>query len=136
MSRLKGQILLQTEAKGEAWYINPSDTLRYYLPDGNAAYTMMRASGAGITNTDLEKIPASMNAQDLLKAKNSCTTNTLANRLKGKILLQVQSHGEAWYVDPRNCQRIYLKDGDAAYQIMRLLGMGISNANLEKLPSN
>lgn len=56
-----------------------------------------------------------------------------ANGLKGKILLQVESRGEAWYVYPVDGKRYYMKDGDAAYQIMRYLSLGITNADLEKI---
>ncbi|MBU1202498.1 hypothetical protein KKH39_00410 [Patescibacteria group bacterium] len=58
----------------------------------------------------------------------------LTNRLKGKILLQVENYGEAWYVRPDNGNRIYMKDGDTAYGMMRDLGLGISNADLAKIP--
>lgn len=58
VARLKGRILLQTQSKGEAWYVNPSDGKRYYMKDGATAYEMMRTFGMGITNADLEKIPA------------------------------------------------------------------------------
>ena len=58
----------------------------------------------------------------------------LINRIKGRILLQVEENGEAWYVDPESENKLYLKDGQAAYDIMRGLGLGISNANLEKIP--
>ncbi|KKU48231.1 hypothetical protein A3H10_00195 [Candidatus Uhrbacteria bacterium RIFCSPLOWO2_12_FULL_46_10] len=54
----------------------------------------------------------------------------LQTRLKGKILLQVESKGEAWYINPANGKRYYLKDGNAAYQIMRYLGLGITNSDL------
>jgi hypothetical protein len=30
-------------------------------------------------------------------------------------------------------KRYYMKDGDAAYQIMRSLSLGITNTNLEKI---
>lgn len=30
-NKLKGEILLQVEANGEAWYINPEDSQRYYM---------------------------------------------------------------------------------------------------------
>jgi Subtilisin-like serine proteases len=59
--------------------------------------------------------------------------NTLINRLKGRILLQVQSKGEAWYINPVDGKRYYMKDGDAAYQIMRFLSLGITNADLRKI---
>jgi len=58
----------------------------------------------------------------------------LVERLKGKILLQVQEKGEAWYVYPNNGQRYYMSDGFAAYGVMRTLGLGISNENLNKIP--
>ncbi len=58
----------------------------------------------------------------------------LVNRIKGRILLQVEENGEAWYVDPQSENKLYLKDGQAAYDIMRGLGLGISNADLEKIP--
>lgn len=59
---------------------------------------------------------------------------SLTNRLKGRILLQVEDHGEAWYVRPDNGRRIYMKDGATAYGMMRDLGLGISNTDLEKIP--
>lgn len=55
----------------------------------------------------------------------------LTNKLKGKILLQVESKGEAWYLNPADGKRYYLKDGGAAYQVMRYLGLGITNKDLE-----
>jgi len=58
----------------------------------------------------------------------------LAERLKGKILLQVESRGEAWYINPKDGRRYYMKDGESAYQIMRYLSLGITNANLKKIP--
>lgn len=58
---------------------------------------------------------------------------TLANRLKGQILLQVQAHGEAWYLNPADGQRYYMPDGPSAYQIMRYLSLGITNSDLDKI---
>ncbi len=55
-------------------------------------------------------------------------------RLRGKILLQVEENGEAWYVKPEDGSRIYMEDGDAAYGMMRDLGLGITNADIAKIP--
>ncbi len=55
-------------------------------------------------------------------------------RLRGRILLQVESHGEAWYVRPQDGTRVYMKDGDVAYDIMREFSLGISNTDLAKIP--
>lgn len=55
----------------------------------------------------------------------------LADRLKGKILLQVESNGEGWYVNPENSQRYYLGRPADAFRIMRELGLGISNKDFD-----
>lgn len=62
--------------------------------------------------------------------------NSNVNKLKGRILLQVESHGEAWYIHPTTGERYYMADGNAAYNIMRDLGVGITNKNLEKIKTN
>jgi hypothetical protein len=134
-TRLKGSILLQVEEHGEAWYVNPNDNLRYYMANGAIAYEMMRFFSLGITDADLATIPSVANTDEMNAATSVCATNTLANRLKGYILLQVEQHGEAWYIDPDTCNRIYMADGDIAYELMRYLSLGVTNADLERLPS-
>ena len=57
------------------------------------------------------------------------------DRLSGHILLQVEESGEAWYVSPvRNDWRFFLGRPTDAFQIMREHGIGISNADLAKIP--
>jgi len=124
-NRLKGYILLQVESKGEAWYINPTDGKRYYMKDGATAYQMMRNFGLGISNANLSKMP---------KENEKNNYPSFVNKQKGKILLQVEAHGEAWYVNPKTGYRHYMKDGNAAYSLMRYYSLGISNKDLEKIP--
>ncbi len=131
--RLHGRILLQVEEHGEAYYVRSTDSKRYYMKDGSVAYEMMRYFSLGITNADLATIPSVSTTNEMNASSSACSTNSLANRLKGEILLQVEEHGEAWYVDPAKCRRIYMADGEEAYQIMRYLGLGITNADLEKI---
>jgi len=57
----------------------------------------------------------------------------LANKLAGHILLQVESAGEAWYVNPVDKKRYYLGKPEDAFTVMRNLGVGISNSNLAKI---
>lgn len=125
INRLKGYLLLQTESSGEAWYLNPADSKRYYMKDGAVAYQMMRNFGLGITNVNLAKIP---------KEGEKNINSYFVDRLKGKILLQIESHGEAWYIDPKSGYRYYLKDGEAAYILMRFHSLGITNNDLSKIP--
>lgn len=60
--------------------------------------------------------------------------DNLAKRLSGKILLEVESRGEAWYVNPENQKRYSLGRPDDAFRVMRDLGIGITNNDLEKFP--
>lgn len=136
VERLTGYVLLQTDEYGEAWYVNPTDLNRYYMADGTIAYEMMRSFGLGITDADLASIPSVDDVMTVDDQTGVCASNATANRLAGRILLQVEQHGEAWYVDPDTCYRLYMADGDAAYDIMRYLSLGISNNDLTKLPSS
>lgn len=121
-SRMKGRILLQVEQHGEAWYVHPEDGKRYYMKDGETAYQMMREFGLGITDADLAK----------LQSGNA----SLVSQLKGKIVLQVEQHGEAFYIHPETGETHYLKDGAEAYRIMRELSLGITDADLSKISSD
>lgn len=83
--------------------------------------------------TDLQEILAGYNP---LSAGATQIDTNLANRLKGQIVLQVESRGEAWYINPVDAKRYYMKDGDAAYQIMKYLSLGITNSDLETIPTS
>lgn len=61
---------------------------------------------------------------------------TTSQKLAGRILLQVESRGEAWYVEPKTGERYYMANGNEAYNIMKNLGIGISNTDLEKIKNN
>jgi len=53
--------------------------------------------------------------------------------LAGKILIQVESRGEAWYVNPDDGKRYYLKDGYTAYQLLNMLSSQVSTDDLRKI---
>ncbi len=114
---LSGRIVLQVEAKGEAYYISPIDKKAYYLARPNDAFSIMRSFGLGVSNNDL-----------LNFLKNGARSN-----LSGRILLQVEDKGQAYYVNPLNLRLYYLGRPIDAFNLMRQLGLGISNQNLLKI---
>ena len=61
------------------------------------------------------------------------TDNSFANEHKGKIFIQVEAHGEAWYVNPVNKKRYFLFRPSDAFNIMRSLGLGITDNDLNKI---
>lgn len=124
---VRGRILLDVENRGEAWYVYPLTGRRYFLGRPEDALRVMRDLGLGITNRDLDGIP---------KSFDSSTGNiALKQRLSGRILLQVEARGEAWYVNPVNLRRYYLGRPEDALKAMRELSLGITSANLSRIPA-
>lgn len=56
----------------------------------------------------------------------------LSLRLSGRILLQVEAQGQAWYVYPVDLLRYFLGRPADAFAIMRKLGLGISEKDYTK----
>ncbi len=115
---------------------------RFQLNDGDGdglADNLERAIGTNPGDSDSDDDGFSdgeevKSGHNPLGAGNLNLDYNLATKLKGKILLQVQSKGEAWYVSPVDSRRYYLGDGESAYQIMRFLSLGITNDNLNEIP--
>lgn len=110
---LSGRVLLQVESKGEAWYVSPLNGQRYFLGRAADAAKIIRSLGLGVSNRDLTawrgKAPA---------------------KLSGRILLQVEAKGEAYYVNPLNLQLVYLGSPETAFAIWNKLALGVSNKTL------
>jgi len=117
-ARLSGRILLQVQSHGEGWYVNPVNKLKYFLGRPADAFAIMRALGLGISDKDFAKLP---------------TDKAMLNRLKGRIVLTVQSHGEAYYINPVTLKISYLGRPADAFAIMRGVGLGITNTDLRQI---
>ena len=59
---------------------------------------------------------------------------SIASQTEGYIVLDVEQNGEAWYVDPVTATRYSLGRPDDAYEVMRSVGLGITNTDLAKIP--
>lgn len=117
-TNLNGRILLQVQDKGQAWYVDPLSVKRYYLGRPDDAWRIMRNFGLGVSNNDLASF-----------------LNTKAPaRLSGRILLQVQDKGQAYYVNPLNLKLSYLGRPADAFAVIRSFGLGITNSDLAKIP--
>ncbi len=112
LTKYLGYIFLAVEKNGEAYYYYPVNQKAYYLGRPADAFNIMRNLGLG--------------------AKHDFIHNTtyFSGHVVGRILLDVESHGEAYYIYPKDRKKYYLGRPDDAFAIMRNLGLGISNANL------
>lgn len=116
--KLSGRILLQVEAQGQAYYVNPLDLKKYYLGRPVDAFNLMRSLALGVSNTDLDRFSRQGARPDL----------------SGRILLQVEAQGQAYYVNPTDFKLRYLGRPQDAFNLMREMGLGITNSNLNQIP--
>lgn len=123
--KLSGKILLNVEKNGEAWYVYPVNNNRYYLGRPSDAFRVMRELGLGINEIDFQKIASADMPVDGDLA--------LAKKLAGRIVLQVEKNGEAWYIHPEKLKKYYLGRPADAFKLMRELSLGISRENLAKI---
>jgi len=123
---VRGRILIDVEQRGEAWYVHPVSSKRYYLNTPEQAFLVMRELSLGITNDNLAKIPQKEADFDLPPS---------LNHVRGRILLQVENSGLAWYVHPETGQRHRLGSPYDALKVMTALGLGITHQNLEMIPA-
>ena len=112
---LKGKILLQVEKNGEAWYVYPNSLKRYYLGRPADAFEIMRKLSLGATHATISQ-------------------EVFPSRLAGKILLDVERNGEAYYIHTETLRKHYLGRPADAFEIMRTYGLGITNENLSAIP--
>ena len=115
--RVSGNILLQVEKNGEGWYVSPDNQKKYYLGRPADAFSIMRNLGLGISHNEL----------------NNYLNTTFPSRLSGKIMLDVEQNGEAYYINPNDLKGYYLNRPSDAFRIMRELGLGITNDDVRKI---
>ena len=67
---------------------------------------------------------------------NSAAARALATRLQGRILLQVEDKGQAWYVNPDDNKKYALGRPQDAFNIMRRFALGVSNSDFAAIQKN
>lgn len=149
----RGKLFLQVQDRGRIWYINPEDSRRYEVTFANAL-ALFEDLSLGITNEDLEKIqlstddiPVNQDSDsdgftDVEEINNGFSPNgnkkfkydrKLGQRLKGKILLQVQDRGRIWYVDFKG--RRHEVTWRNLLRLFERLSTGITNDDLDQVSS-
>lgn len=60
--------------------------------------------------------------------------SSIAYNLRGSFLLEAESQGQAWYLDTQNTLRHYLPNNYQAIVVLRDLSLGMTNADLARIP--
>ncbi|MFA6215226.1 MAG: serine hydrolase [Patescibacteria group bacterium] len=123
-NQLSGRILIQVDSYGRPWYVYPKDKKRYYLKDGPFALQTLKSLATKITEAELNKIP---------KVAGEKGDNKIINKYRGYILLSEKNNNQFWYVNPVNGRRYGFTDANGAYQLIKSLGLGIKNKNLDQI---
>lgn len=113
--RFSGRILLQVQAKGEAWYVNPTDNYKYYLGRPADAFNIMRKLGLGVKHSYM------------------ASNTVFPSRMAGRILLDVEDSGKAYYIYPVDRKAYYLGRPEDAFRVMREKGMGMANVDIYRI---
>jgi hypothetical protein len=116
VKKLSGRILIEVQKNGEAWYIYPNDLKRYYLGRPADAFSIMRKLGLGVNHSYITKY------------------KIFPKTVSGKILIDTEDKGKAYYINPLDLKAYYLGRPADAFSVMRKLGLGITNIMIDKIP--
>lgn len=113
------------------YYVISTSTLGTAVLSNKAQFNVIKPSIPANNNQ-----PANINPNAIAttsEEKISIKNKNLYSSLKGKIILEVEKNGEAYYVNPKSEEMYYLGRPDDAFSVMREQGAGITTANLEKI---
>ena len=118
-SELRGRIIMQVNENGEAWYVNPANNRRHFLGDPSSAFNTMSNLAVGISEEDFKAVESRTRAD-----------------LSGRFLIRSERNGEMYYINPATLEPNYVGNPADALKLMESRGIGISNSDLQKIPTN
>ena len=119
--QLKSKLLSSDDAT-KVWYVAPNETVRYEVSTNNSL-NLFRKVSLGITNKDLAQIP---------EANSNAPTTSIAKRLVGRFLLQVENRGQTWYVDQLGYKHRVTSEN--ILEVVNKAVVRINNETLEEIP--
>jgi hypothetical protein len=120
---LKAHVLSVNGSQNSVYYVCPKDLSLHSVSSPSAAWDTVKTCSTGITDSDLTSIPVGKSTfggawrfAPNLGAADQPTTNA-EQQLQGRILLQTEQRGQAWFVGS-NGQRHQLRSQMAAYLLI------------------
>lgn len=123
---MRGQFVKQCSKNNELWYVDQVSGTRYYVPTEPDGINIVKTLALGINNTNLNRIPVS----GKLKKRMTRQDTLLVNRLRGRLLLAVESRGELWYVNPKDGKRYFVGTDNTK---VNNIANCVTDANLNKV---
>ena len=116
-SRLSGRLLIQTQTKGQLWYINPIDNKRYYLGKENEAFRF------------IQKVAVSTSSEQVLSYE--FFDKKYPSSLGGYFLSGLSQ--DYCYIDPRFLNSHCFNNVEEAYKTIKERALGVSNDDLRSI---
>jgi len=147
-SKLTDVVMMETVDKKLSSGEIISRGLKYFIKSSGILITVemeVFSSDQGVFNSAKQTFNSMLQSMTLTGTSGSTgqvasgeekaiTNQPLYNKLKGNILLKVQDSGKAYYVHPTNKKTYFLGRPSDAFTVMRQQGVGITNADLQKIP--
>lgn len=157
--RLAGKLLLATEDKGRIYYVHKEDNKKYEVTFGNLT-NLFEDLALGISDVDLNAIPINPESvsdevdsdgdgytdkEEVINDYNPHVPSDpnnigndkmvfieeLADKLKGRILIQVDSSGQIWFMDQEG--KRWQVTWENAMNLFNNLALGIIDQDLLKM---
>lgn len=106
---------------------------KHFLPKGSKGVAELKISNYQ-RNEEAPELGDYAKLVEAIKVVSAHSAKLAPHRLRGRILLQVEGRGEAWYVRPDVGTRVPMGRPHDAFSLMRSLGVGITNTDMEKIP--
>ena len=116
-----GELITDSKTK-VTWYVYPKTLQRFKVDSSTRVTSLVRKLGKGILNADLEKIP---------QKKTNTNHIALRTKLAGYFYIQVEAHGEAWYVNSTDLKRYSM--GDDALAVLQNLSTEVKHNTVKQI---
>lgn len=104
---VRGSFVRSSTEPSPTWYVSTDGAITCLDSDASVR-ALFEKLALGITNANLAKVSPG---------------SALAERLKGRLLLQVESLGEVWYINPADDRTVYLPPTAAALALVQPLSL-------------
>ncbi len=116
--KLAGQILIQVEDSGQAWYVHPQTYERYLLDSPQSAWLVLQGLSTTVDRSDWQTI-------------KSMPTE----KLNGMIVKIKQQPNIIYYFSPLTKTWYQLTSPTDVFNLIKQTGQGILNKDLNKIPT-
>lgn len=108
-----GRLYLQTQSKGELWYINPADNRKYPIQSAIDLKQLVSESALGV--------------------KHNIISGGRTEKLSGRLLIDTQDKGKLYYIDTTDHKAHFISLAGDGWKELAEFAIGIKDFDLDKI---